>query len=254
MADPSRTGQLRCVAPIVTPGNPPKLVGACTLVTNGERVIAFSSAELLRKASEPIEICTRLDGSSTIAVTGWHLGRRVGLGILELAPGAAFTPEVHPLHLGSVHATLDTRGAPSALVTFRADGAGFVRHVIAVHVDNADPSGMSDDITWLASPDDAADEGIEVDGAPLFTWMPPDPVLGRPSEVVVVALGLAYRVPLFKPRAHAPLAELVGLDDLGRALPWAEHTPPPSTALGQVAGEIRDDASAPIVVGHKSTE
>jgi hypothetical protein len=68
--------------------------------------------------------------------------------------------------------------------------------------------------------------------------MPPDPVLGRPGEVVVVALGIAYRVNLFKPRTHAPLVELVGLDDLGRVLPWAEHTPPPSEALVQIAGEI----------------
>ena len=63
------------------------------------------------------------------------------------------------------------------------------------------------------------------------------------SEVVVVALAVPYRSKLFKPRAHAPIGELVGLEDLGRALPWTGEKPEGGTELGQVAGEIRDEAA-----------
>ena len=65
-------------------------------------------------------------------------------------------------------------------------------------------------------------------------------MLGRPSEIVVVALGCTYRQKTFKPRALAALAELVGLDDLGRALPWAGGEPEGSNELRQIAGEIKD--------------
>jgi hypothetical protein len=230
MGDPRvSASELRCVAPLVTLGQSPVLVGPCTLVTNGDRAIAFSSAELLRKAAEPLAIYTRLDGSSQIPVTAWKLGLG-GLGIIEIPPGTAFSLDVHPLSLVSVHASLDTRGAPSGLVAFDAT---FQRRVIGVYVDNGDPSG--DEPIWLATPCD--DESGDLDGAPLFSWMPPDPVLGRGSEVVAIALAVAYRGAL-KPRDRAPVAALMGLDDLGRALPWAEQTPPPRTELEQVAGEI----------------
>jgi hypothetical protein len=224
--------ELRCVAPLVTLGATPALVGTCTIITNGDRALAFSSAELLRKAPEPLAIYTRLDGSSHIPVTRWTLGLRTGIGIIEIPPGTAFSVDVHPLMLASVHASLDTRGAPSGLVAF---DASFERRVVGVVVDNGDPDG--DEPIWLATP---SEDAGDVDGSPLFSWLPPDPVLGRGSEVVAVALAVAYRGALV-PRGRAPIAELIGLDDLGRALPWAEQTPPPRTELEQVAGEIAKD-------------
>ncbi len=65
-------------------------------------------------------------------------------------------------------------------------------------------------------------------------------MLGRGSELLVVALGCTYRQKTFKPRELAALAELVGLDDLGRALPWNAGEPEGSNELRQVAGEIKD--------------
>jgi hypothetical protein len=202
---------------------------------------------LLRQAGEPLAILTKLDGSSSIPVTQWSMARHAGIGIIDIAQTTTFSPEITPLHIASVCATVDTRGAPSALVTFRAVAGKIERYVISVHVDAVDGGGMSDEvITRLASPLAAADVSAAVDGAPLFTWMPPDPVLGRKSEIVVVALGLVYRMRTFKPREHVAIAELLGLEDLGRALPWAESTPPPTNELGQIAGEIRDDETGPI--------
>ena len=224
--------EVRCVAPLVSlAGAQPTLIGPCMIVTNGDRAIAASSAELLRKATEPVVIYTRLDGSSSIPVTTWQVGLRTGIGIIEIPAGTSFSTDVHPLYLESILATLDTRGAPVAFVTFDAK---LERRVIGVHVDNGDPSG--DDPIWLAT--GTSDETTDVDGAPLFGWMPPDPVLGRGSEVVAVAIGVTYRNGALTPRGTAPLAELVGLDDLARALPWAEKTPPPRTELEQVTGEI----------------
>jgi hypothetical protein len=174
------------------------------------------------------------------------MARQPGLGIIELGATQQYSQDVHPLHLSSVCATVDTRGAPSALVVIRLDRGTFVRSVISVHVDAIDGGGMSDDIiTRLASPIDKRPVEM-IDGAPLFSWMPPDPVLGRASEIVVVAIGVAYRARTFKPREQPAMCELVGLEDLGRALPWAEHTPPPSNALGQIAGEIRDEETGPL--------
>jgi hypothetical protein len=76
--------------------------------------------------------------------------------------------------------------------------------------------------------------------------MPPDPVLGRKSEVLVVALASPYRQKAFKPRELPAIAELCGLDDLGRALPWDGTKAEGSNELGQIAGEIRDDATQPM--------
>jgi hypothetical protein len=119
-----------------------------------------------------------------------------------------------------------------------------MRRVIPVHVDAVDGGGMSDDvITRLASPDQSDDADADIDGGALFTWMPADPVLGRPSEVVVVALAVPYRARIFKPRQLPPLGELFGLDDLGRALPWQGERVESTNDLGQVAGEIRDEGS-----------
>jgi hypothetical protein len=186
----------------------------------------------------------------TLPVTSWSMGRVPNMGIIEL--GAAFPRDpkldVTPIALGSVCASVDTRGAPSALVTVEARaGGGVQRRVVPVHVDSVDGGGMSDEvITRLASPDQASDVDFPIDGGALFTWMPPDPVLGRKSEVVVVALATPYLLKTFKPRPHPALAELWGLDDLGRALPWQGGAPEGSNELGQIAGEIRDDLSGPL--------
>jgi len=240
--------ELRAVAPLVVVREPLELVGPCTLVTNGTRTVALASAELLRQAGEPLAIALTMDGSRTVKIASWSMGRLIGLGIAELAePFPKTGGDVVPLQLASVSATVDTRGAPSALVTVARTGKGFTRRAVPVHVDAIDGGGMSDEvITRLASPDEAGDVDAVIEGAPLFSWMPADPVLGRKSEVVAVALGLTYRQKTFKPRAHPALAELVGLEDLARALPWQGEQQEGSNELGQVAGEIRDDETGPL--------
>jgi hypothetical protein len=243
--------ELRAIAPLIVTGPQLQLVGPCTLVTNGSQTIAFSSAELLRHAGEPLAVALTLDCTKTLPVTSWSLGRIPNMGIIEI--GAPFpvkdpTLDVKPLPLGSVCATLDTRGAPSALVSVQPapNGRGVVRRMIPVHVDAID-GGMSDVITRLATPDASEDLHADIDGASLFSWMPPDPVLGRRSEVLVVALAVPYRIKTFKPRTLPAIAELFGLDDLGRALPWqGEEKNEDRSELGQVAGEIRDEPSASI--------
>jgi hypothetical protein len=206
----------------------------------------MSSAELLRHAGEPLAVALMLDGSRTLRVQSWTMGRVAGIGIAELAeplPRAAL--DVVPLQLANISATVETRGAPSVLVTFTKIGTGFSRRVVPVHVDVIAGGGMSDLLARLASPDEATDVDAPIDGAPLFSWMAPDPVLGRPSEVIVVALGLTYRHQAFKPRPNRAIAELVSLEDLGRVLPWQGEAAEGSNELGQIAGEIRDDPSGP---------
>ncbi|HEY5951943.1 MAG TPA: hypothetical protein VIV40_40885 [Kofleriaceae bacterium] len=233
--------ELRAIAPLVVTAPTLQLVGPCTLVTNGTQTIAFSSAELLRRAGEPLAIALTLDCTKTIPVASWSMGRVPHMGVIEL--GAPFPKDaaldVVPLPIGSLCATVDTRGAPSAIVTVVRAKTGVARRVIPVHVDNVDGGGMSDDIlTRLASPDEQGDVDIDIDGAVLLTWMPPDPVLGRPSEVLAVALATPYRQRTFKPRELPALAELFGLDDLGRALPWDGTKLEGSNELGQIAGEL----------------
>lgn len=241
--------ELRAIAPLVVTGPSVELVGPCTLVTNGTRVIAFSSAELLRKAGEPLAVALTLDCKKTVPVTSWTLGRMPHMGVIELGepfPQDRKGLDVEPLTIGSVCATVDTRGAPSALVTIARGKQAMTRRVIAVHVDVIDGGGTSDDIlTRLASPDESRDAGAEIDGAALFSWMPADPVLGRKSEVLCVALASPYRAQTFRPRKLAALAELYGLDDLGRALPW-QGAADDGNELQQVAGEIRDDETGPL--------
>ncbi len=236
--------EVRAVAPLVVAGPKPQLVGPCTLVTNGAKTVAFSSSELLREAGEPLAIALMLDGSRLLPVASWALGRLSGLGVLEL--GSPFPKDkgldVAPLPVGSVYATVDTRGAPAALVTVRSAERGFTRRLISTHVDAVDGGGMSDEVLIrLASPIAEADAGQIVEGASLFAWLPPDPVLGRGNEVVVVALGITYRAKTFQPRKLPALAELIGLEDLGRALPWGAGEPEASNELKQVAGELDDD-------------
>jgi hypothetical protein len=239
-------GELRAVAPLVVIGSQLELVGPCTIVTNGARTVALSSAELLRQAGDPLAIAIAMNGSRTVRISQWFMGRIAGVGIAELAEPFPKDSEIVPLDLGSVSATVDTRGAPAALVTIGYDGKVFSRRVVPVHVDAIDGGGMTDEIVRLATPDDAADGDAPIDGAALFAWMPADPVLGRKSEVVAVALGLPYRTKIFKPRANDALAELVGLEDLGRALPWTGEEQEGTNDLGQVAGEIKDDGSGPL--------
>lgn len=232
---------------VVTGGDAPKLVGPCTLVTNGTKTIAFSSAELLREAPEPLGIALTMDGKVTLPVTQWIAARNLGMGIIEL--GAPYPKDneeldVVPLDLGAISATVDTRGAPSALVTIVASQHGFSRRAVPVHVDLVDGAGMSDDVLGrLASPIEAGDVGAAIDGAALFSWLPADAVLGRPPEVVAIALGITYRQKTFKPREHDPISELLGLEDLGRALPFeGKKAEEGSNALGQIAGEIKESS------------
>jgi len=240
-----QVAELSAVAPLIaTVDGAPKLVGPCTLVTSANKTVAFSSAELLRLAPERLAIALTMDGKKTVKVAQWVAARNVGLGIIEL--GDPFPTgdklDVTPLQLGAISATVDTRGAPAALVTVAQDGALFSRRTVPVFVDNIDGGGMSDEvITRLASPSEATDAGAVVEGAALFAWMPADPVLGRASETIAVALAIAYRQKTFKPRELAALAELLCLEDLGRALPFGGPKEEPSNELGQVAGEIRDD-------------
>jgi hypothetical protein len=248
MADARRSDapELRCVAPLVVlaPAGP-QLAGPCMLVTNGVHTIAVASAEVLRRAGEPLAILTRLDGSTHLAVKAWQLARHASLGIVDLGEGVAFTVDVHPLHLGSLSAAIETRGAPAALVAFVQRGTTFERVAIGVQIVVDDGGGMSDDIARLAIPLEPA-PALLADGAPLFAWMPPDPVLGRGSEVIAVALGVTPRARVYsQPQAQPPLAELASLEDIGRVLPWAEQTPPPQSGLGLVAGEI-GEITAPV--------
>jgi hypothetical protein len=220
-------------------------VGPCTLVTNGATTVAFSSAELLRLAGEPLAVALKLDGSRTVRVASWVMGRNSGIGIIELAEPYPKDErlDVVPLKIGSVCATVDTRGAPAALVYVTGQIGKLMRNIVPVYVDAVDGGGMSDDvITHLASPTDNVDAKAKIDGAALFAWMPPDPVLGRGREIIAVALALPYRAQVFKPRKLPALAELIGLEDLGRALPFnPQPQPEGSNTLGQVAGELEDE-------------
>jgi hypothetical protein len=239
--------ELRAVAALIVTGPSPALVGPCTLVSNGTRTYAFSSAELLRAAPEPLAIALTLDGTKTLPVTAWQVSRTPQMGFVDLGE-VTFGPEldVAPLPIGSVCATVDTRGAPSALVTVQPNGAGFSRRVIPVHVDALDSGGMADEVVvHVASPDDPTDGDAKADGAPLITWMPADPLLGRAAETVAVALACTCDAGTRKPREQPPLAELHALTDLGRVLPWHRVDHEPSNDLGQVAGEWDVD-SAPM--------
>src|SRR5688500_16346812 len=87
MGRPTReqANELRAVAPLIVTGPTLQLVGPCTLVTNGTQTIAFSSAELLRKAGEPLAIALTLDCSKTLPVKSWTMGRVPHMGMIELA-------------------------------------------------------------------------------------------------------------------------------------------------------------------------
>jgi len=233
--------ELRSVAPLLVEG---ELIGPVILVRNGARTIGAAYAELLRPyVGAQFTIATMLDGSEPIAVGNWGLSRNSGLGLLELVSPIDTGLDVRPLELGSVCATVDTRGAPATLVGIVRQGSGFSRTWIPVQVDKDDGGGMSDVVTRLASPLEDEHVGMAVDGASLFAWFPPNPALGRAGEVL--AMGLAYPYRGFsKPRERPVLAEIVGLDDLGRALIAAQKAEEREPELLQVAGEIEDHDSA----------
>lgn len=236
-----RAVELRAVAPLVIAGVR-RLVGTCTLVTNGTETLAFTSVELLRTvANDALEIAVKLDGTATIPVASWAAAGDYAYGTLAVCVLAAPLPndpalDVAPLAMASICATTDNRGAPAAIVSclVAADGRGFTRVTTPVFVDgtHVDPHAR------IASPVDAADARVFVDGAPVFAWMPAEPALGRKSEVVALAIACPIGRTPDRPRASAPIAELVGLDELARALPFAGAEAEPQ--LGQVAGEIPD--------------
>ena len=135
-----------------------------------------------------------------------------------------------------------SRGAPSALVSIDLEEGTLSRRVIPVYIDKLEDGGMGDEVTRVASPDSIIDVDANAEGAALFSWLPADKMLGRPPEVVVVALACAYHDRSFKPRELPPIAELFGLGELGRALPYrAPGAAPDVPDLGQVAGEIKKE-------------
>jgi hypothetical protein len=219
-------------------------VGAITLVENAGKTLGVTSAELLRPHHGAVlRVLLELDGSRFIDVANIGMGRYAGLGLLELSKPVPTDVDVKPLSLDHVCATNDTRGAPSGLVTIIPVGSAFERMLIAVYVDNDDGGGMSDTITRVASPVETEHTGLAVEGCPLFSWFPPNPALGRKREVLAVAIAYPYRAHA-KPRPLPVIAELVALDDLGRALiSTQEHDTRPE--LKQVAGEIVDKEAVP---------
>ena len=202
--------------------------------------VAFTSYELLRLAGgEPLAIVTKLDGTRQVPVPSFGPGAYTGLGICALGPFVVDPQlDVMPIAIGGVCASVDSRGAPSALVGITPTPRGYSRQITPVWGDSV---GDDDVVARLASPQDPRDATVAVEGAALFTWFPPDPALGRKSEVLALAVAYTYRARTYQPRPTPAIAELVGLDDLGRALPY--NTPEQEPNLAQVAGEIRDDPS-----------
>jgi hypothetical protein len=229
--------ELRAVAALVALDPQPRLVGPATLVTNGDKTLAFTSSDLVRaEAGANLCLLPRFDGGA-IPIASIGMGYS-GIGLLELAQPLPADADVVPISIGTISASVETRGAPSAIVTIASGSPGWQRVVIPVAVDAV---GSADDIiARLATPIEACDATF-IEGAPLFTWFPPDPVLGRPPEVLAVALGYLYRQQSFKPRGVPAIAELIGLDDLGRALPYSAPEPEAQPSeLAQVTGEIPD--------------
>jgi hypothetical protein len=228
--------ELRAVAPLLVDG---KLIGPVILVENGGKTIGATDAELLRPhVGAKLTIATVLDGSATVSVVNWGLSRHAGLGLLDLAGPIAAGGDVAPVGLGAVCASVDTRSTSSALVGIVRDGAGYARTWIPVQMD-VDDGGMGDVASRLASPLEDTHVGAQISGAALFAWFPANLALGRASEVLVMGLAQAYRG-FSKPRERPVLAEILGLDDLGRALMAAHKLEEREPELRQVAGEISD--------------
>lgn len=229
--------QLRAVAPLVDASG--ALLGPVTLVTNGTRTIGITSSEILRPCDPTSLAIVSLDGQTRTRVANWYLGRYAGVGLVELGEAIA-SADITPLAIGAICATADTRGAPSALVTIVTATAGFTREIVAVHVDANDGGGMSDDVVHLASPIEIRHLDAAIHGAALFSWFPPDPVLGRKGEVLAVGVAYPYVQNLAKPRDLPPIAQILGLEDLGRALIGKASAPEQRPELHSVTGEIVD--------------
>lgn len=227
--------QLRALAPLIAPEPTVQLVAPVTLVANAERVVGVTDAELLRPFHGQSLAVAALEGAPTVPITAWGMGRYTGVGIVELA---AAPQGIVPLPIGEVSASVNTQNAPAAIVIVEPAATGVARRMIPVHIDPDDTRGMSDRTTYVASPLDPADAGVAIDGAPVFAWFPEDHVLGRPSEVLLVGLAYRYRGTTAKPRDTPVIAELVGLEDLGRAL-IAPPEPDDRPELAPAAGEIQ---------------
>jgi hypothetical protein len=224
--------ELRAVAPLFADGT---WIGAVTIVQNGDKTIAATDADVLRPyVGKKLTIATQLDGSAPIEIAKWGLSRHAGLGLLDLATPVPAGRDVIALDLGAVCASVDARGSSAALVGIVRNGERYARSWTPVQLD-LDDGGMADSPSRIASPLD--DDGAHVAGAALFAWFPPNPALGRASEVLVLGLAQAYRG-FAKPRARPVIAEIIGLDDLGRALLTAAKVPEREPELVQVAGEI----------------
>jgi hypothetical protein len=239
--------QLRAVVPLVVAATK-QLVGPAMIVANNAKAIAVAGSELLRPHNpKDLALAMSLDGSLLVPVANWGLGRYSGVGLVELGAAIpASTPDLTPLPINSVNASVDTRGAPSALVTITAkEGGGYQRELIPVYVDNVDGGGggIGDDYTRLASPIEALDVGRLVAGAILFSWFPSDPVLGRKPEVLAVGIAYPYTLTALRPRDLPAFAEILGLDDLGRALLSKSEEPAERPELAQVTGEIAESKS-----------
>jgi hypothetical protein len=243
-------GELRGVAALVASATR-ELVAPVLLVTNGTKTIGMTSAELLRPWDPKLlSVLLSFDGSIAVPVANWGMGRYSGVGMIDLSGPVPATADVRPLPIANVCASQDTRGAPSAISAIMVANGRIVRELIPVYVDVEDAGGMSDDPIRLATPIDPNHAGAPIEGGVLFTWFPPDPVLGRKSEVLAVAMTYPYRTGTYQPRGTPAIAEMVGLDDLGRAL--IQATPAPERPeLQQVTGEIAEVKSdkAPVLDG-----
>jgi hypothetical protein len=227
--------ELRSVAPLLVDG---VLIGPVTLVRNGDKTIGVTDAELLRPhVGAALTVATMLDGSATIAVGHWGLSRKAELGLIDLASPVDAGLDVRPIELGAVCGSLDTSGAPAALVGIVRDGARFVRTHVPVVLDRDEGGDAADALLHLVSPTEDAHVGMRVEGSTLWAWFPPNPALGRSGEVLVLGLAQGYRG-FAKPRRHPVIAEVIGLDDLGRALLVAYKAEEREPELRQVAGEI----------------
>jgi hypothetical protein len=235
--------ELRAVAPLVAVvGDSQQLVGPITLVKNAGKTLGITSAEILRAhQGAQFRVLTELDGSKHVDVTNIGMGRYAGIALVELARAIPDDADVKPLGLGGVNATTDTRGAPAGILSINPIAGGrFERMLIPVYVDNDDGGGMLDRATRIVSPMESAHAELDIEGAPLFAWFPPNPALGRPGEVLAVGIAYPYRAQTAKPRDLPVLAQLVGLDDLGRALIAADAHEQRPELKQVVSGEIEE--------------
>jgi len=246
LRDPNAT-ELRAVAPLIAVADR-RLLGPITLVFNGRRVIGVTSAEVLRTSSSlELAVATKLDGSATIPIGNWNVGRYSGVGLVDIEEPIPAGHDVVALSIGSVHASVDVHGATSAIVTIEQQGDRYERSLVPVHIDADDAGGMSDNILYVVSPLHPAHVGAPIGGATAFAWLPPEPALGRRTfEVVAFGLANPYTAGVAKPRNTPVIAELASLEDLGRALIVPVEEGGTEKELKEVTGEIAGDADDPL--------